>query len=188
MAESGLLIGEVAARSGVSRKALRLYEARGILPQARRTASGYRAYPADVLPLLSFVTGARGLGLTLAEIAHIVALRRAGAAPCSHVRRLLETKAAQLAETLNEVRRTLRGWRAAPGRHAAVCPNIEATQGGELAWRSTSSRSARSARTVPRSSSKGTRSALARTPTRPSSRRTWNVLVDLIQSGQLGRL
>ena len=41
----GLFIGEVAARSGVSRKALRLYEARGILPAPSRTASGYRVYP-----------------------------------------------------------------------------------------------------------------------------------------------
>ena len=46
--DRGLLIGEVAARTGVSRKALRLYEARGILPPALRTASGYRRYPADV--------------------------------------------------------------------------------------------------------------------------------------------
>jgi DNA-binding transcriptional MerR regulator len=47
--ERGLLIGEVAARSGLSRKALRLYEARGILPAPRRTPSGYRVYPQDVL-------------------------------------------------------------------------------------------------------------------------------------------
>jgi hypothetical protein len=59
--EHGLLIGEVAARSGVSRKALRLYEARGILPPARRAASGYRHYPVDVLVLLTFVGQAAGL-------------------------------------------------------------------------------------------------------------------------------
>ena len=41
--EHGLLIGEVAARSGVSRKAIRLYEARGILPPPRRTPAGYGA-------------------------------------------------------------------------------------------------------------------------------------------------
>lgn len=43
-ARAGLLIGDVAAKSGVSRKALRLYEAAGILPAPRRTASGYRTY------------------------------------------------------------------------------------------------------------------------------------------------
>jgi DNA-binding transcriptional MerR regulator len=40
MTTPGLLIGEVAAHSGLTRKALRLYEARGILPGARRTTSG----------------------------------------------------------------------------------------------------------------------------------------------------
>src|SRR5712691_5533921 len=83
MGRDGLLIGEVAARSGVSRKALRLYEARGILPRPHRTGSGYRVYPTDVLGLLAFVGQARRLGLTLAEIGHVVALRRAGAAPCN---------------------------------------------------------------------------------------------------------
>ena len=92
MAPPGLLIGEVAARSGVTRKAVRLYEARGILPRAVRTRAGYRVYPADVLGVLTFVGQARRLGLSLAEIAHVAALRRSGAAPCTHVRRLLELK------------------------------------------------------------------------------------------------
>jgi MerR family transcriptional regulator, copper efflux regulator len=81
--ERGLFIGEIATRSGLSRKALRLYEARGILSAPRRTASGYRSYPADVLGLLAFVGRARRLGLTLGEIAHVVAFRRAGVARAS---------------------------------------------------------------------------------------------------------
>ena len=78
MERNGLLIGAVAARSGLSRKALRLYEARGILPPPRREPSGYRRYPVDVLKLLTFVGQARRLGLTLSEIKHIVVLRRSG--------------------------------------------------------------------------------------------------------------
>src|SRR6266852_807975 len=86
MERNGLLIGEVAARRGLSRKALRLYEARGILPTPRRTPSGYRTYPVDVLGVLHFVTQARRLGLTLREIGSIVALRCAKPGPCVHVR------------------------------------------------------------------------------------------------------
>ena len=71
----GLLIGEVSERSGLTRKALRLYETHGILPAPRRGPSGYRLYPADVLGLLTFVGQARRLGLSLAEIREIVALR-----------------------------------------------------------------------------------------------------------------
>jgi hypothetical protein len=71
--EHGLLIAEVATRTGVSRKALRLYEARGILPPARRTASDYRRYPADVLAFLTFVGQARRLGRRATIYPHIKA-------------------------------------------------------------------------------------------------------------------
>jgi len=107
MEQNGLLIGEVAARSGVSRKALRLYEARGILPKPRRTPSGYRAYPVDVLGVLHFVTQARRLGLTLSEIGTIVALRCAKPGPCVHVRALLERKVVELDSLRRELRRIL---------------------------------------------------------------------------------
>src|SRR5260370_9311582 len=128
MDPKGLLIGEVAARSGVSRKAFRLYEARGILPPARWTPSGYRRYPADVLVLLTFVGQARRLGLTLAEIRHIVALRRSGSAPCVHVRALLERKTAKLESMLSGVRSILESWRSPDWPHPASWPPTEEGQ------------------------------------------------------------
>ena len=44
MGRTGLCISELARRGGTMRKALRLYEAAGILPASRRTAAGYRIY------------------------------------------------------------------------------------------------------------------------------------------------
>src|SRR5439155_7539508 len=73
MGHEGLLIGEVAKRSGASRKALRLYEEAGILPAPRRTQSGYRVYSSEALDLLAFVRQAQRLGVTLDEIKEIVA-------------------------------------------------------------------------------------------------------------------
>jgi MerR family copper efflux transcriptional regulator len=114
--DQGLLIGEVAAQTGVSRKALRLYEARGILPPARRTSSGYRTYSRDVLGVLHFVTQARRLGLTLSEIGSIVALRCAKPGPCVNVRALLERKIAELDDVRRELRRILDSWEASSQR------------------------------------------------------------------------
>jgi hypothetical protein len=85
MGDGLLRISEVATRSGVSAKALRLYEARRIVPKPRRTPVGYRVYSPEVLGVLHFVTQARRLGLTLKEIDHIVALRCAKPGPCVHV-------------------------------------------------------------------------------------------------------
>ena len=132
MAREDLLIGDVAARSGVSRKALRLYEAAGILPPARRTAAGYRVYGGDILSTLAFVTQARRLGFRLAEIKEVVQIRRSGRCPCPHVLDLVRDKVAELDRTLadiTEVRRglqdLLRSSRSARRGQAAICHHIE---------------------------------------------------------------
>jgi DNA-binding transcriptional MerR regulator len=52
----GLLIAEVAARNGVSRKALRLCETAGTLPPLRRPTCGYRLYGREAFALVSFVS------------------------------------------------------------------------------------------------------------------------------------
>jgi DNA-binding transcriptional MerR regulator len=136
MGRNGLLIGEVAARSGVSRKALRLYEAVGILPPPRRTAARYRVYGDETLALLAFVTQARRLGFTLEEVKEVVSIKRSGRAPRPYVLDLVRRKVADLDHTLAdlaEVRDALRGllgWRAAGSQaHAVVCACIEAASG-----------------------------------------------------------
>jgi MerR family transcriptional regulator, copper efflux regulator len=135
MDRDGLLIGEVATRSGASRKALRLYEHAGILAPPRRTPAGYRVYGRDVLALLAFVRQAQRLGFSLDEIKEIVSIRRAGRAPCPHVRDLVRRKATELDQRLadlTEVREGLRtllkGWRSARPGSATVCPHIERTR------------------------------------------------------------
>jgi DNA-binding transcriptional MerR regulator len=169
MGRDGLLIGELARRGGVSRKALRLYEARGILPKPRRTPSGYRLFPPDALGVLHFVTRARRLGLTLAEIGGIVALRCARPGPCVHVRALLERKVADLEAMQHELRRILDAWDVASRRRGVVCQHIE-DEGGDITWNE--SRSAHRATIARKSSWKATSfaSARARTPS-PSRRR-----------------
>ena len=127
-----MLIGEVAAKSGVSRKALRLYETAGILPSPRRTAAGYRVYGQDTLALLVFIVQARRLGFRLDEIREITALKQSGRTPCTHVLSLVRVKVARVERALTdltEVREQLRAlllsWRAGRHRPAVVCPCIE---------------------------------------------------------------
>ena len=133
MARNGLLIGEVAAKSGVSRKTLRLYETGGILPPSRRTASGYRTYGPESLAILAFVARARRLGFHLNEIREVVVMRRSGRCPCHHLLELVRRKIEDLDRTLadlTDVRRGLRDLLKASSRsarrgEAAVCHHIE---------------------------------------------------------------
>ncbi len=60
-------IGELAAATGLSRDALRFYEARGLL-SARRLGNGYRDYPVEAVEWLCYLRTAQSLGFTLSEI------------------------------------------------------------------------------------------------------------------------
>jgi MerR family transcriptional regulator, copper efflux regulator len=134
MSKNGLFIGDVAKHSGASRKALRLYEAVGILAPRRRTAAGYRVYSSEALDLLAFIRQAQRLGFTLEEIKEVVSIKRAGRAPCPHVRDLVRRKADDLDQRLKDLtevrdglRALLNGWRSTRLGSAAVCPHIERT-------------------------------------------------------------
>ena len=96
-------IGEMAAMAGMTTKALRFYEERGLLPAPTRTPSGYRDYPPEVLNRLDFIRRGRNAGLTLAQISEILELRDAGQAPCHHVEALLSDQLAQLARQIADL-------------------------------------------------------------------------------------
>jgi DNA-binding transcriptional MerR regulator len=72
VAASFLSPAEAARRLGVSAKALRLYEASGLLAPGR-TAAGWRTYgPAD-MARANEIVGLRALGLSLAQVARVLA-------------------------------------------------------------------------------------------------------------------
>lgn len=96
MAGSWLRIGQVARQAGLSPKALRFYEAQGLLPRPRRGENGYRLYEPTTVRELRFIRTAQGLGLRLAEIKGILEKYRRGETPCDHVGELVAAKAAEL--------------------------------------------------------------------------------------------
>ncbi len=98
-----MTIGELARRSGLAATALRYYEKAGLLPESARTASGYRTYNPDVLPRLAFIRAAQAVGLTIAEIREVVAIRDVGTAPCTHVLELIERRRAEVHSRISEL-------------------------------------------------------------------------------------
>jgi DNA-binding transcriptional MerR regulator len=85
-------IGDLAATTGVSTQTLRFYEREGLIPAPGRQSNGYRVYDDDVASRVGFIRAAQTAGLTLADIAGVLALREDGQTPCSHVHTLLTDK------------------------------------------------------------------------------------------------
>lgn len=121
-----MLIGELASRTGLTAKAIRFYEAQGLLQSPRRTAGGYRDYGDDTLDRISFVRAGRAIGFTLGELREVIAFRDRGQVPCSHVSALLEHKAAEVDQRISELvqlRETLHGLRERASRlDPTTCP------------------------------------------------------------------
>ena len=126
-------VGTAAPAAGLSAKPARLYEAKGLLPEAERTDAGYRTYKDDDITVLRFIRQAKTLGLSLGEIRDILNIRRGGTAPCRHVLSLLDQRIRDIDHTISELRQlrqTLAGTRAHAAQHQTrhadeVCGIIE---------------------------------------------------------------
>ena len=69
-----LRIGELAARTGVSVKAVRQYERLGLVYSAGRTDANYRLFPPEAIACVQAVKLWRGLGFSLKEMARLARL------------------------------------------------------------------------------------------------------------------
>ncbi len=93
----GLTIGELAGELQLNPKTIRYYEEVGLLPEPRRSESGYRLYSKYEMERLRLVKRAKLLGLSLAEIKDIVEYAIDGRCGAME-ERLLSLVAAKLGE------------------------------------------------------------------------------------------
>lgn len=92
----GLRVSELAQAAGTSADTVRWYERVGLLPPPDRTAAGYRSYGPGALDRLHFIRGAQRLGLRLADIRDLLAVRDTGRCPCEPAEQLLRRRLAEL--------------------------------------------------------------------------------------------
>ncbi len=103
--QQALKIGEAAKKAGLAPSAIRYYEESGVLPEPRRTDSGYRGYEEGDVDLLRFVARLRALEFPLSDVREIVALRRDGKAPCGKVRATISREAAAIESRIADLQR-----------------------------------------------------------------------------------
>ena len=129
---------QAAAHLGVTAKALRLYEQRGLIAPGR-TSAGWRVYDPANLARASDVVALRALGLSLAQIARVIEgdPRYLSIGLVAHEERL-RSEAQQIATALERVRRLradlLRGHVPNAAELGLALPDAPLSVGFELPW------------------------------------------------------
>lgn len=95
---NGLRVAELAERAGVAPSTVRFYERAGLLSPAHRARNGYRMFDESAVEELIFVQRAKGIGMSLEDIADLVA-----AWPTGKCQSLQARLRAYLASRISEV-------------------------------------------------------------------------------------
>ena len=96
-----MYIGEVAKKTGLSIKAIRLYEERGLIVSPPRKGR-YRVYNQSHIEILSLIKEAKSLGTTLAQL-HGAIIYRNGDVDWAHIEKFLVDIKQQLAIQIQDL-------------------------------------------------------------------------------------
>lgn len=98
-----LTISKVAETVGVRPDTIRYYEREGLIPLARRTASGYRVYDEGAVRRLRFIRGSQRFGLRLREIKGLLEVMDRGLCPCGHASDLVTSRTSEIDQQIAEL-------------------------------------------------------------------------------------
>ncbi|MBI4295368.1 MAG: MerR family transcriptional regulator [Chloroflexi bacterium] len=103
--KTSLTIGEVAREFRLNPRTIRYYEEFGVLPQPRRSESGYRLYSSREMERLRLIRRAKFLGLSLAEIKQVVEYAMEGRCEAVQDRlsSLVEAKLGEIDQKIQEL-------------------------------------------------------------------------------------
>ncbi len=105
--EESLTITALAKKTGVSSKALRYWEALGLLPKASRSHSGYRQFSAEATAYIGFVKRSKEMGLTLQQMRTVLKLARRGCSPCVEVETFIDHRIIELKTEIKSLSKLL---------------------------------------------------------------------------------
>ncbi len=100
-----MTVGELARRTGMTRKAIRELEGLGLIYSAGRSEANYRLFDESALWCVRVIRTLRSLGLTLKEIQELAAVQhdREGEPIGPHLARLLARAERRIEERLGEL-------------------------------------------------------------------------------------
>ncbi|MDF7660474.1 Cu(I)-responsive transcriptional regulator [Erwiniaceae bacterium L1_54_6] len=121
-------ISDVAKKTGLTSKAIRFYEEKGVVTPPLRSENGYRSYNPHHIDELNLLRQARQVGFTLEECRELVTLFNDPARHSADVKARTLQKADEIAAHIEELHamraRLLALAEACPGDDGAECPII----------------------------------------------------------------
>ena len=102
--EKNLKIGDIAKLSNLEVQTIRYYESLDLLPDPKRTESGYRQYDEDYIEHLRFIKNSQDLGFSLDEIKELVKLKFSSKSKGKDVKELVEAKIEAIEEEIEELK------------------------------------------------------------------------------------
>ena len=126
-------ISDVAKKTGLTSKAIRFYEEKGLVTPPLRSENGYRSYSQQHLDELTLLRQARQVGFNLEECRELIFLFNDPSRHRADVKRRSQEKVAEIERHISE----LQGLRAqllaladsCPGDDSADCPIIDNLSG-----------------------------------------------------------
>lgn len=126
-------ISDVAKKTGLTSKAIRFYEEKGLVTAPMRSDNGYRSYAPRHIEELTLLRQARQVGFTLDECQELVALFNNPQRHSADVKARTLQKAQEIALHIEELKtmheRLLALAEACPGDDGAFCPIIDNLSG-----------------------------------------------------------
>ena len=99
-----MFIGKLSGLTGVTRRAIRLYESHGLIPVPRRKGN-YRVYSDKDVVLINMIRRAQTVGFSLAELKELVALKaKSNKFPLKIANELIARKRGKLRNDIAKIR------------------------------------------------------------------------------------
>ncbi len=126
--DTGLTIGALAERTGLTVPTIRYYEQIGLVPPAKRRPSGHRFYDRDAEQLLSFVRHCRDFGFPIEQVRELVSLSKSEVRDCFETREIAQAHLETVRTRLAELRALERSLASFVKSCSDVCAGGPATQ------------------------------------------------------------
>lgn len=127
-------ISDVAKKTGLTSKAIRFYEEKGLVTSPLRSENGYRSYTPQHIEELTLLRQARQVGFNLEECGELISLFNDPARHSADVKARTLQKAAEIEAHITELHamreRLLALAAVCPGDDGAECPIIKQLAGG----------------------------------------------------------